>query len=71
MIFNRYKPNIEEYDIGLIRLKNKLIYSDKISPICLTQRGTPFTDKMATVAGWGSIKYGDSNPPNNLREVEV
>lgn len=44
--------------------------SETISPICLTQKGSPFTDKLATVAGWGSINYGDS-PPESLREVEV
>jgi len=66
----RYKPSTEEYDIGLIKLKNKVTFTDKISPVCLTQRGSPFLDRMATVAGWGSIKYGDT-PPDTLREVDV
>ncbi|XP_054162300.1 proclotting enzyme-like [Oppia nitens] len=48
-------------DIGLIKLKDKVIYSTDIHPICLPNIKEKIKDLvgyMATVIGWGTIQYG-------------
>ncbi|CAG2109200.1 unnamed protein product, partial [Medioppia subpectinata] len=48
-------------DIGLIRLKDKVVYSSAVSPICLPnaiERSKDLVGYMATVIGWGTVQYG-------------
>lgn len=39
-------------------------------PICMPPDGADFTGKVATVSGWGRLKYG-GGVPSVLQEVEV
>lgn len=39
-------------------------------PICMPPDGADFTGKMATVSGWGRLKYG-GGVPSVLQEVNV
>jgi len=67
---SRYSHDYQTYDIGLIKLTKEIHFSETTRPICLSQRGAPFMGRSATVAGWGSIDYGEK-PPESLREVDV
>lgn len=39
-------------------------------PICMPPDGADFTSKVATVSGWGRLKYG-GGVPSVLQEVQV
>lgn len=39
-------------------------------PICMPPDGAEFTGKVATVSGWGRLKYG-GGVPSVLQEVQV
>lgn len=53
-------------------MKNKQIFSlFQISvPICMPHDAADFTGRMATVTGWGRLKYG-GGVPSVLQEVQV
>nr|CAD7608183.1 unnamed protein product [Timema genevievae] len=43
-------------DISLLRMKNQVIFSDYIRPICLPQLGVELKDgRLCTVVGWGQL----------------
>jgi hypothetical protein len=39
-------------------------------PICMPPDGADYTSKVATVSGWGRLKYG-GGVPSVLQEVQV
>ena len=39
-------------------------------PICMPPDGADFTGRVATVSGWGRLKYG-GGVPSVLQEVQV
>ncbi|KAF5308090.1 hypothetical protein FQR65_LT00632 [Abscondita terminalis] len=45
------------YDFGLLRLQEKLTFSDFIKPICLNTNGSEY-NKNLTISGWGSSNSG-------------
>lgn len=48
----------------------KLFYLNRAVPICMPPDGADFTGKVATVSGWGRLKYG-GGVPSVLQEVQV
>lgn len=45
-------------------------YFNFIVPICMPSDTADFTGRMATVTGWGRLKYG-GGVPSVLQEVQV
>lgn len=47
---------VQKFDIALVRLKERVNYTDTIHPVCLPGRDTPTKDfRQLFVAGWGRI----------------
>lgn len=62
--FNGYQT--AEYNIALVKLKEPLTFSSKISPLCLPTRdnlgplyGRSWDSKQVHVTGWGAGKVSD------------
>lgn len=59
--------------LRFIFLNNRFIsfnYLQFTVPICMPNDGADFTGRMATVTGWGRLKYG-GGVPSVLQEVQV
>lgn len=56
-----YHPPKQQYDIGLIMLRNRIeLFTVDIHPACLwTEFNTSSLGKEALVTGWGVISEGD------------
>lgn len=66
-----YRVNINAVLIPFEILQaNKIFFSFFLVPICMPPDGADFTSKVATVSGWGRLKYG-GGVPSVLQEVEV
>nr|CAD7415387.1 unnamed protein product [Timema poppensis] len=47
-------------DLALLELESPVSFDTHIVPICMPQDNEDFTGRMATVTGWGRLKYGES-----------
>lgn len=56
----------------MTKIKNLIcfFFHIKLVPICLPAYGADFTGHIATVSGWGRLRYG-GRFPTVLQEVEV
>nr|XP_033340000.1 serine protease filzig [Megalopta genalis] len=71
VIVNRgYDPATFENDLALLELESPVVFDDHIVPICMPEEGIDFTGRMATVTGWGRLKY-NGGVPSTLQEVQV
>ncbi|XP_071555517.1 uncharacterized protein Flz [Temnothorax nylanderi] len=71
VIVNRgYDPATFENDLALLELESPVQFDEHIVPICMPEDGSDFTGRMATVTGWGRLKY-NGGVPSVLQEVQV
>ncbi|XP_011698861.1 PREDICTED: mediator of DNA damage checkpoint protein 1 isoform X2 [Wasmannia auropunctata] len=71
VIVNRgYDPATFENDLALLELESPVQFDEHIVPICMPEEGIDFTGRMATVTGWGRLKY-NGGVPSVLQEVQV
>ena len=57
-------------DVAILTLEDDVKYNDHIQPICLAEGSQKYVDNRVTVAGWGTLSEGGSQP-SNLMKVEV
>jgi len=65
-----YNAGTVDYDFAILRLCDKVTFSDDISPACLPNSGTNYDSRSAVVSGWGTLSSGGSTP-TVLHEVTV
>ncbi|KAJ3649176.1 hypothetical protein Zmor_020931 [Zophobas morio] len=70
IVHRKYDPATFENDLALLELESPVKFDAHIIPICLPRDNEDFTGRMATVTGWGRLKYG-GGVPSVLQEVQV
>lgn len=70
IVHRKYDPDTFENDLALLELESPVKFDAHIIPICLPRDNEDFTGRMATVTGWGRLRYGGA-VPSVLQEVQV
>ncbi|XP_054739259.1 serine protease filzig [Anastrepha obliqua] len=70
IVHRQYDPATFENDLALLELDSPVQFDTHIVPICMPNDHADFTGRMATVTGWGRLKYG-GGVPSVLQEVQV
>nr|XP_036216008.1 serine protease filzig [Bactrocera oleae] len=70
IVHRQYDPATFENDLALLELESPVQFDTHIVPICMPNDLADFTGRMATVTGWGRLKYG-GGVPSVLQEVQV
>ncbi|XP_075217848.1 transmembrane serine protease filzig [Lycorma delicatula] len=70
IVHRQYDAATFENDIALLELDAPIQFDTHIVPICMPRDDEDFTGRMATVTGWGRLKYG-GGVPSVLQEVHV
>ncbi|KAJ6642884.1 Serine protease filzig, partial [Pseudolycoriella hygida] len=70
VVHREYDAATFENDLALLELESPIHYDTHIVPICMPPNSADFTGRMATVTGWGRLKYG-GGVPSVLQEVQV
>ncbi|XP_044003991.1 serine protease filzig isoform X2 [Aphidius gifuensis] len=65
-----YNPSTFENDLALLELESPIQFDAHIVPICMPPDDADYTGQMATVTGWGRLKY-NGGIPSVLQEVQV
>ncbi|EDW01783.1 GH20266 [Drosophila grimshawi] len=70
IVHRQYDPATFENDLALLEMDSPVQFDTHIVPICMPNDQADFTGRMATVTGWGRLKYG-GGVPSVLQEVQV
>ena len=64
-------PRFIDNDYAILRLANPVTFTSKVSPACLpADLSSTYTDVLATVTGWGTLRSKGPSP-NVLQEADV
>jgi len=58
------------HDVAILTLEDDVQYDNNIQPICLATGKEDYVGEQVTVAGWGTLSEGGSQP-SNLMKVDV
>ncbi|KAL4647245.1 transmembrane protease serine 2-like isoform X2 [Arapaima gigas] len=71
VISNKYNSNTKNNDIALMKLRNPLVMSNVVKPVCLPNAGLNFVaPRQCWISGWGST-YNGGSVSQVLREAQV
>ncbi|XP_048505114.1 serine protease filzig isoform X2 [Athalia rosae] len=70
IVHRNYDPATFENDLAVLELESPVQFDTHIVPICMPEDKADFTGRMATVTGWGRLKY-NGGIPSILQEVQV
>jgi len=65
-----YDGNTNEFDFGIVRLVENVVFTKTVSPLCLPNPGQNYEQREAVVAGWGTLGSFDISP-SVLYEVDL
>ena len=51
-----------ERDLAIIELSSAVRFTDRVSPICLPDKGNNYDAELVTVAGWGKLGTSQGQP---------
>jgi secreted trypsin-like serine protease len=58
IVHRQYDPATFANDLALLELESPVEFDEHVVPICMPHDKEDFTGRMATVTGWGRLKYG-------------
>ena len=58
IVHRQYDPATFANDLALLELDSPVEFDEHVVPICMPHDKEDFTGRMATVTGWGRLKYG-------------
>ena len=56
--------------MAILTMEDDVQFNNYIQPICLARGSNSYVDRKVTVAGWGTLSEGGSQP-SNLMKVDV
>ena len=57
-----YSSSTQNNDFAIIKLGSPVVFSERVSPVCLPSASTNYDARVATVTGWGTLSSGGSQP---------
>ncbi|XP_034935567.1 transmembrane protease serine 9-like [Chelonus insularis] len=70
MVHEKYDSSKFLNDIGLIKVSEEIVFTEKIQPISLPKVDDTFKEYPVKLSGWGSIYVG-SSLPDKLQEIDL
>jgi secreted trypsin-like serine protease len=58
IVHRQYDAATFANDLALLELESPVAFDEHIVPICMPRDKEDFTGRVATVTGWGRLKYG-------------
>lgn len=61
-----------DYDIGVLKLEEPLVFGQAVQPVKFAEKGQPLpVGELALITGWGTEEFANGTYPEMLRGVQV